>query len=156
MKRQSFSDYLEAALDKDKEDQPEVAMPHFHEAINFFFIDIPKKEFRSRPNRYGSVVWNKIRKNRTISFTTPISVKVQEPKVFKNKLKVDEVLVWELFEQEMNCQLGSATSKTEVLKAYRSFAKKNHPDTAEQKTQVNFAEISKIKNDLLKVLESYL
>lgn len=80
----------------------------------------------------------------------------QEPSVSKEKLSEDELSKWGLFERIMGCDLGSTTTRSQVVSIFRSFAKKNHPDMILTADSQRFALGVKTKNELLVVINAHL
>jgi hypothetical protein len=84
-----------------------------------------------------------------------IPVPVDQKLVFveKENLSEEEQQVWGLFEKMVGQNFHGKMNRSIAMKAFRTFIKKIHPDTAQKKSDHNFATLIKIKNELISVIE---
>ncbi len=149
MKTVSFHDILLKKIEALEAPRPTPpAQPiRFESNLEFTIFDLPQRVFKTPPP--------KVQKAKAPPKATkpPTPPPPPETVYLKKSLNDVEQSQWNLFEKVFETQLGEQTTKSQVMKSFRRFLKKNHPDLNHKTTQHNFATLVKIKDELIRALK---
>lgn len=151
MKKQSFHEILKEKM-APQEAAPSPELPRFDELLESIspFFQIPSLPVKS-------VKSYAVAKPVRVATPTPEVPKAPVVRfVYKNDLTDEEQSKWNLFEQTFSKSLGDSVTRSQIMTAFRSFAKKHHPDVTQSADATNFAVIVKIKDEFLTVIEKKL
>lgn len=151
MKKQSFHEILIEKMGPPPIEDTTVAAPNFEffdHMTPLFHVQVnpvkksADKAYPTAPTKKKLPVQEK-----------PAVVVPQEIAVAKSSLTDEEKSVWNLFEKTIGKTFELQITRSQAVRAFRVFAKLHHPDVAQKSSNVNFAYVVKIKNEMLMLLD---
>lgn len=124
---------------------------------NLFFLQVERPQsltFRGYP-KAPKASFGGAAKAEKKSFT-PLEKPVMKPEKWVKKSQLDEVsqAKWGRFERMVSQNFGDSLSKTVVLKSFRSFLKRIHPDLSGGASAYDFATLVRVKDELIAALDA--
>lgn len=151
MKKQSFHDILIEKMGP----PPAPAVNEPTPAYEIFDNMTPLFHIHVQPSQRLATKAYPVSKIKKTPAPTPIVTPPvpQEFALLKSTLSEDEISVWNLFEKTIGKNFETQITRSQVKSAFRTFAKRHHPDVASASSDVNFAFVVKTKNEMLKLLD---